>query len=133
MRLRKERQAAFRKEIDLSRRDGVLDGRHRLVEAHTEVRVVPRHPRTPELREEEPEVVADLLMAEGAIVDLRVDAEVARVRATHAPEHRDELDCRSFRERRLDELPAFADAGERVRLTRGARLQPERTVRRALT
>ena len=94
--------------------------------------VVPRDARAAELREQEAQVVTQRLERERLVRDGGVDAEAARVRAAEAGEHRHDLDRRRLRERRLDEPPPLAHAGQVHHLPRGADLHAERTVRRAL-
>src|SRR5262245_49019993 len=92
MRLRKERQAAFGEKVDAPRGHGAFDRVQVIVESHAEVRIVPGYPRSSKLRAKEAQVLLNLLVAQRLVFDGRVDAEAARVRATEAPDHRDDLE-----------------------------------------
>ena len=113
MRLCQEGKAALRDEIDPVRRHRRVDRVQGFVESHAEVRVVPADARPLERPREEPEVIGEHREVEGLIRDDRIDAKAAGVGTPEAGEHRHDLEKGGFLQRRLDELPTLAHAGER--------------------
>jgi len=132
MRLRQERQAALRDEIDPVGRHRCVDRVQVGVESNAEVRVVPTDARPLELPDEEPEVVGEHPEVQRLIGNDGVDAEAAGVGTPKAADHRHDLEKRRLPERRFDELPAFPHAGELRGLPLRRKVQAHRPVRRAV-
>src|SRR5882724_3023984 len=132
MRLREQRQAAFGDEPHAAGRHDILDGRHVVVEADAEIRVMPGDTGPLQLAEQEAEIGADLLEGQRLIVDDRIDAEAAGVGASHAADHRHDLEGRRLGDGLFDEPPALREARQLGRLAQGADLAPDRPVRGAI-
>ena len=113
VRFRQERQAAFRDVADAAGRDRLFDGTEVIVEAYTEVRVVPADDRPLKLGEKKPQILLQDIEFQGLIRYGRIDAEAAGIRTPQAAEHGNDFEQRSFLEDCLDEGPAFADSGKR--------------------
>ena len=110
--LRKEREAAFRDEVDRARRDRIFDGIHATVELDAEIGIMKRDQRAFEFRQEEPQILFHHREVQRLERHNGIDAEAAGIRAAQAPEHRDHLYHGRFPQGRVDELPSLPDTGQ---------------------
>ena len=133
MRLRQERQAAFRDEIDPTRRYRRVDRVQVVIESNPEVRVVPADPRPLQSPGEEPQVLGENTEVERLIRDDRIDTKAAGVGTSQAADHRHDLEQRGLPECRLDEPPTFAHPGKRLGLPLRRQMCADRPVRRAVS
>src|ERR1019366_4957946 len=132
MRFREQRQAAFSGEVDTARRHGVLDHIQVVVESDAEIGIVPCYQRPLELRQQEPQILAEHIKIHGLIGHHRIDAKTASIRKPQAAKHRNHLDEWRLLESRFDELPALAYPWKRPRLLFGAQLHTVRPMLRAI-
>ncbi len=128
MGLRENREAAFGDEVDASRRHGIFDRVHEVVEADAEVGVVPSDSWALELCEQEPQILLQHVEIQDLIRHRGIDAEAACVRAAQARDHRDQFEEGGLAQRRLDEFPSFAYAREFGGLMGGRQTDPGRRV-----
>jgi hypothetical protein len=113
---------------DPAARPGRLDRLHVIVEADPEVGVVPGNDRTWDLAQQKREVLGHLPEAQRLVIDCRVDAERAGIRAAETGDHGNDLDRGRLRERRFHELPAGREARQLERLPGGAHAAANRPV-----
>jgi len=111
-------------ELAAAGRDRFFDRTDALVEADTEVGIVPADLRTGEPGPQEPQIGLQGLQIEGVERHGGVDAERAREGAAEASDHRDDLQQRRLGQGGFDELPAAFHARQRLRLPRGRELEP---------
>ena len=119
VRLRKQGQAAFGDEVDAARRHGFFDHVQIFVKADAEIGIVPGDHGSLELRQQEPQVLAEHVEIHRLVGHGGIDAKAACVRTPQAAEHGNHLEEGRFPERRFDELPALAYTRERSRLLGG--------------
>ena len=109
MRLGKQRKAALCDVVHPVGWNRIFDGVQVIVEADTEVGIVPPDSRPFHLGEQEPQIGPQPIETQRLVIDHRVDAEAAGVRATEASYDRHDLDRRRLCQSRCDELPPLFD------------------------
>jgi hypothetical protein len=109
-----------------------LDHIQVVVESDAEIRIVPGYQRPLELRQQEPQILAENFEIHGLIGHHRIDAKTASIRTPEAPQHGNHLNERRLLESWFDELPALAYPWKRPRLLFGAHLHTVWSMLRAI-
>jgi hypothetical protein len=125
-------KAALRDVPDPPHRLRPFDRIHVVIEADTEVGVVPAHDRIFHSGHQELQIVAQLDEAEWLVIDGGIDAEAAGVGTAEAADHRYDLDGGGLLQRCLDELPPLGQVRHLQRLPGGGEVPAYRPVLVAL-
>ncbi len=125
-------QAALRDEFHAAGGHGFLDRLEIVIEPDAEIRIVPGDARPFHPLDEKAQVLAHLVETKGLVFEHGIDAEIAGIGASGAPDHGHHLDERRLRKGCIDELPALAHAGQIGRLLCRADVPPLRAMRRAV-